>query len=155
MLSVKTVGGAAFTIFTAKAAKFHNEGEQFRYRHLNVKLDAWPSDAKGIFAELTGAAPITSATKHLLANPAAFDKVMSREQATVPNDSLEGEGETWLEPTRDPKQPRLAAKPWKALQQQQQQQHQQLQQSSIKGSVEKNRLGPTGLRRCLGWTGME
>merc|ERR1719424_1223828 len=107
MLSFKTGGNAAFTIFTAKAAKYHNEDAQVRYRHLNVKLDSGvPAGAKGIFAELTGAAPLKASTKRLLADPSAFDRAMSREQteADVPeaneakDESFEGEGESFYRP---------------------------------------------------------
>jgi len=92
-LQVKTVGGVAFTILSAKAAKYDGERGQFDYRHLNVKLDSgMPSGAKGIFAELSGAAPITAATKQLLADPLAFDLAMRRAQ-TGSKGSIEISGE--------------------------------------------------------------
>ena len=95
MLSFKTVGDAALTIFTAKAAKYKDSEEaQFRYRHLNVKLDSGvPLGATGVFAELSGAAPLKASTKRMLADPSAFDRAMSREQteATEPSaESAEG-----------------------------------------------------------------
>ena len=82
MLSFKTVGDAAMTIFTAKAAKYKDsEEEQFRYRHLNVKLDSGvPLGATGVFAELSGASPLKASTKRMLADPKAFDRAMRREQ---------------------------------------------------------------------------
>jgi hypothetical protein len=92
MLSFKTVGDAALTIFTAKAAKYKDSEEaQFRYRHLNVKLDSGvPLGATGIFAELSGAAPLKASTKRMLADPSAFDRAMSREQTDATEPSAEG-----------------------------------------------------------------
>ena len=85
MLSFKTVGDAAMTIFTAKAAKYKDsEEEQFRYRHLNVKLDSGvPLGATGVFAELSGASPLKASTKRMLADPKAFDRAMRREQTAA------------------------------------------------------------------------
>ena len=85
MLSFKTVGDAAMTIFTAKAAKYKDsEEEQFRYRHLNVKLDSGvPLGATGLFAELSGASPLKASTKRMLADPKAFDRAMRREQTAA------------------------------------------------------------------------
>jgi hypothetical protein len=92
MLSFKTVGDAALTIFTAKAAKYKDSEEaQFRYRHLNVKLDSGvPLGATGVFAELSGAAPLKASTKRMLADPSAFDRAMSREQTEATEPSAEG-----------------------------------------------------------------
>merc|ERR1712072_1083645 len=91
-LQVNTVGNVAFTILSAKAAKYDDEGGQYRYRHLNVKLDSgMPTGATGIFAELSGAAPLTAATKRLLADPMAFDLAMRR--ARTDGKSIEISGE--------------------------------------------------------------
>jgi len=93
MLSFKTVGDAALTIFTAKAAKYKGDEEaQFRYRHLNVKLDSGvPLGATGVFAELSGAAPLKASTKRMLADPSAFDRAMSREQTEATEPSAESD----------------------------------------------------------------
>ena len=91
-LQVMTLGDVRFTVLSAKAAKYDGERGQFDYRHLNVKLDSgMPSGATGIFAELSGAAPITAATKQLLADPLAFDLAMSR--ARTDGKSIEISGE--------------------------------------------------------------
>jgi len=91
-LQVKTLGDVGFTILSAKAAKYDGERGQFDYRHLNVKLDSgMPAGATGIFAELSGAAPITAATKQLLADPAAFDLAMRRAQAHGKSIEISGE----------------------------------------------------------------
>ena len=91
-LQVKTLGDVRFTVLSAKAAKYDGERGQFDYRHLNVKLDSgMPSGATGIFAELSGAAPITAATKQLLADPLAFDLAMRR--ARTDGKSIEISGE--------------------------------------------------------------
>ena len=91
-LQVTTLGGVGFTILSAKAAKYDGERGQFDYRHLNVKLDSgMPAGATGIFAELSGAAPITAATKQLLADPAAFDLAMTRAQAHGKSIEISGE----------------------------------------------------------------
>jgi len=91
-LQVTTVGDVRFTVLSAKAAKYDGERGQFDYRHLNVKLDSgMPAGATGIFAELSGAAPITAATKRLLADPMAFDLAMRR--ARTDGKSIEISGE--------------------------------------------------------------
>ena len=63
-------GGLSLSIYTSKAAKFASQRKQAQYMHLNVQFDKGiPEGAQGIFAELAGLLPMTSATQALLKKP--------------------------------------------------------------------------------------
>ena len=59
--------GLTLTIYPSKAAKFEAKREQDRNAHLNLRFEAGiPLDARGLFAELSGALPMSEATRALL-----------------------------------------------------------------------------------------
>ena len=59
--------GLTLTIYPSKAAKFEAKREQDRNAHLNLRFEAGiPLDARGLFAELSGAVPMSEATRALL-----------------------------------------------------------------------------------------
>ena len=63
--------GLTLTIYPSKAAKFEAKREQDRNAHLNLRFEAGiPLDARGLFAELSGAVPMSEATRALLKHPA-------------------------------------------------------------------------------------
>ena len=50
MLTVRT-GVVTFSVYSSKAGKFDDMDDQFKFRHLNVKLDSGvPKSARGIFS---------------------------------------------------------------------------------------------------------
>ena len=62
--------GLTLTIYPSKAAKFEAKREQDRNAHLNLRFEAGiPLDARGLFAELSGAVPMSEATRALLKHP--------------------------------------------------------------------------------------
>ena len=57
-------GDTTFSVYSSKAAKFAYKGNQFKFRHLNVRLDSGlPAGATGTFAEMAGAVPMTKETR--------------------------------------------------------------------------------------------
>ena len=80
MLTVRT-GVVTFSVYSSKAGKFDDMDDQFKFRHLNVKLDSGvPKSARGIFAELAGANAMSQATRELLHKPKLYDKLMRLEK---------------------------------------------------------------------------
>tara|TARA_B100000780_G_scaffold64442_1_gene42159 strand:+ start:29 stop:430 length:402 start_codon:yes stop_codon:yes gene_type:complete len=74
-------GDTTFSVYSSKAAKFAYKGNQFKFRHLNVRLDSGlPAGATGTFAEMAGAVPMTKETRAFLHKPALFDKLVREEQ---------------------------------------------------------------------------
>jgi len=66
MLTVQA-GGLEVSIYTSKATKFAAKAAQARYMHLNFQLPGGiPKGAKGIFAEIAGAAPMSAATQAMV-----------------------------------------------------------------------------------------
>lgn len=79
-LTVRT-GDTTFSVYSSKAAKFAYKGNQFKFRHLNVRLDSGlPTGATGTFAEMAGAQPMSKETRAFLHKPELFDK-LAREEA--------------------------------------------------------------------------
>ena len=59
--------GFAFSVYSAKAAKFENATTQVKYVHLNLRLDSGiPAGASGVVPELTGVVSMASSTKAML-----------------------------------------------------------------------------------------
>jgi hypothetical protein len=84
-LKVRTSGNVVFSIYVSKAGKFDSEREQVKWRHLNLKLESGiPFKATGIFAELSGVAPLTSATRKLIRSPLPPSR-MHKLEANVAN----------------------------------------------------------------------
>ena len=74
-------GDTTFSVYSSKAAKFAYKGNQFKFRHLNVRLDSGlPTGATGTFAEMAGAQPMSKETRAFLHKPELFDK-LAREEA--------------------------------------------------------------------------
>jgi len=74
-------GDTTFSVYSSKAAKFAYKGNQFKFRHLNVRLDSGlPAGATGTFAEMAGAVPMTKETRAFLHKPALFDKLVREEK---------------------------------------------------------------------------
>lgn len=62
-----TSGDVRFEVYSSKAAKFETVKEQFKYRHLNIRLlSGIPRGARGMFAELAGDAPMSPETMRAL-----------------------------------------------------------------------------------------
>jgi hypothetical protein len=73
-------GDMSFTVYSSKADKFDSKTAQFKFRHLNVRLDSGiPAGARGIFAEISGAAPLSSATQKLIDRPKQYNQLVRRE----------------------------------------------------------------------------
>jgi hypothetical protein len=63
-------GSLALSIYISKAAKFTSERDRVKYAHLNMKFDnGLPKDGSGVFAELAGMEPMSTATEKLLERP--------------------------------------------------------------------------------------
>lgn len=74
-------GDTTFSVYSSKAAKFAYKGNQFKFRHLNVRLDSGlPPGASGTFAEMAGAVPMRKETRAMLHKPALFDKLVREEK---------------------------------------------------------------------------
>ena len=66
-LTVRMSNGFAFSVYSAKAAKFENATTQVKYVHLNVRLDSGiPAGATGVVPELAGVVSMASSTKAML-----------------------------------------------------------------------------------------
>jgi hypothetical protein len=66
-LTVRMANGFAFSIYSAKAAKFENATTQVKYVHLNVRLDSGiPNGATGVVPELAGVVRMAPSTKAML-----------------------------------------------------------------------------------------
>jgi hypothetical protein len=66
-LTVRMSNGFAFSVYSAKAAKFENATTQVKYVHLNVRLDSGiPAGATGVVPELAGVVRMASSTKAML-----------------------------------------------------------------------------------------
>jgi len=77
-------GDTTFSVYSSKAAKFAYKGNQFKFRHLNVRLDSGlPAGATGTFAEMAGAVPMREETRALLHKPKLFDKLVREERLQV------------------------------------------------------------------------
>ena len=62
-LAVRMSDGFAFSVYSAKAAKFENATTQVKYVHLNLRLDSGiPAGASGVVPELTGVVSMASST---------------------------------------------------------------------------------------------
>jgi hypothetical protein len=74
-------GDTTFSVYSSKAAKFAYKGNQFKFRHLNVRLDSGlPTGATGTFAEMAGSVPMRPETRALLHKPKLFDKLVREER---------------------------------------------------------------------------
>ena len=83
MLSFKTVGDAAMTIFTAKAAKYKDSRGAVQVQAPNVKLDSGAPRRDGRLRRAVAPSPLKASTKRMLADPKAFDRAMRREQTAA------------------------------------------------------------------------
>ena len=63
-------GTLAITIYSSQATKFASGTDQAKYEHLNINFEGGiPTDAEGIFAELSGVKAMSEATAALLKHP--------------------------------------------------------------------------------------
>ncbi len=91
-LKVNT-GDVTFSVYSSKAAKFAFKDNQFKFRHLNVRLDSGiPKGAQGIFAEMAGTVPMSTATRELLHKPKQYDRLqrLEKKRATRPGRARRG-----------------------------------------------------------------
>ncbi len=80
-LKVRTTGNVTFSVYSSGATKYQDKKEQYKYRHLNVRLDSgMPDGATGIFAQMAGVVPMTPATRKMLSAPKRFDALMKRQR---------------------------------------------------------------------------
>jgi len=88
-------GDTTFSVYSSKAAKFAYKGNQFKFRHLNVRLDSGlPEGATGTFAEMAGAVPMSAATRAFLHKPALFDKLVREEKMQAERGSSKASSKT-------------------------------------------------------------
>jgi hypothetical protein len=82
-LTVRMSNGFAFSVYSAKAAKFENATTQVKYVHLNVRLDSGiPAGATGVVPELAGVVRMASSTKAMLKDQqTSQDVVVSAQKA--------------------------------------------------------------------------
>jgi hypothetical protein len=82
-LTVRMSNGFAFSVYSAKAAKFENATTQVKYVHLNVRLDSGiPAGATGVVPELAGVVRMASSTKAMLKDQqTSQDVVVSTQKA--------------------------------------------------------------------------
>lgn len=82
-LVVRMSNGFAFSVYSAKAAKFENATTQVKYVHLNVRLDSGiPAGATGVVPELAGVVRMASSTKAMLKDQqTSQDVVVSAQKA--------------------------------------------------------------------------